>query len=92
MRALAELMLAGLDLIHAECRKLQEQARQVAGEVVVLCIAGVLLLAAFGLLLAAVFLGLQAAMGAPLAALLTGLITLVLAGGMLGVAQWLAKK
>lgn len=88
MNYLADILLSLLDLMEAEGRALRQGIVKAAVSLALILVAAVLLLGALTWLTWSMFLGLAAtALGSAVAALLTGLATLVLAGIVLAFAK-----
>jgi len=84
---IAEFVTALFDYLRAEGRSFRRAIAGVAWALLLLLVAAVVLLAAFGFLLAAFYLALLNAVSPALAAMVTGLAALVLAGGI----AWIAR-
>ncbi len=87
MSQIAEFVAAFFDYLRAEGRSLRRAIAGVAGALLLLLVAAAVLLAALGFLLAALYLALVAVVPPALAAMVTGLVALVLAGGI----AWIAR-
>ncbi len=89
MRGLAEVLIAALDLLAAEGRRVgRAQYRALRAGAVAFAFAFVLA-AGFGFLLTALYLALAPAVGPPVAALLTGIVASVVGGAGLVATRWL---
>jgi len=91
LRALAELIIAVLELIEAEARALRSGAQRLAVTLVFLGTAGALTLVGVALLLRALYLYLLIVLIPPTATLITGLVTLLVAGGCVWSARRLSR-
>lgn len=91
MRALAELIIALLELIEAEARALRSGAYRLGVALALLGTAGLLICIGFALLLRAFYLYLLIVLMPPTATLLTGIVTLLAAGGLLWSARRLSR-
>ena len=91
MRALPELIIALLELIEAEVRALRSGAQRFAVTLVFLGTAGVLTVVGAALLLRALYLYLLIVLIPPTATLITGVVTLLIAGGCLWSARRLSR-
>ncbi len=87
MREIAEFVAAVADYVRAESRALKLALGRVAWAVLLLVVAAVILLAAFGFLLYALFLALLRVADPALAALVVALVALILSGGV----AWYAR-
>ena len=88
MEALANLLVATVDLFEAEGRTLRRQLMRLALAVSLIAIASLLVLFGFGFLLYGLFQFLAEQLSAPLAAVLFGFVALGLAGAF----TWTARR
>lgn len=88
MAGIVELLLGLFDVLEAEARSLKMGFLRVAGALLLLVVAVLLVLGGLLLLLWAVYLWLSSLLSAPLSALLVGLLSLLLAGGL----WWQARR
>lgn len=91
MKALVELIIALLELLEAEARALRSGAFRLGLCAVLLGAAGVLIVGGVGLILRALFLYLVILLGQATANLLIGLVTLLMAGGLVWSARQLSR-
>ena len=87
MKELAEFVAALFDYLHAEGRALREALGRIVWATLLLLVAAVVLLAAFGFALFSLYLALLRALDPALAALFVALVALVLSGGV----AWYAR-
>jgi hypothetical protein len=88
MKALAEIAILFIELLEAEARAFRKGIIRLGIGIVLLAVAGGLLLGAIGLIVWAFYLTLVGVMPPAAAALLSGLIVLIFAGGLL----WGARR
>ncbi|HEX9872278.1 MAG TPA: hypothetical protein VGC99_27515 [Candidatus Tectomicrobia bacterium] len=88
MRALAELLIAFLELLEAEARALRSGAFRLGLSLALLGTAGTLVLAGVALIMWALYLYLAIILSPPPATLITGMVTLLVAG----VLVWSARR
>jgi hypothetical protein len=88
LRALAELIIALLELLEAEARALRSGAFRLGLSLALLVTAGILTLSAIALILRALYLYLAIILSPPTATLITGVVTLLVAGGLV----WIARR
>jgi hypothetical protein len=91
LKALVELIIALLELLEVEARALRSGAFRLGLCVVLLGAAGVLIVGGVGLVLRALFLYLAIVLGQATATLLIGLVTLLMAGGLVWSARQLSR-
>jgi hypothetical protein len=89
--ALADLVIALLELLEAEARALRSGSFRLGLSLVLLAVAGILALGGVGLVLRAVYLYLAILLSPPTATLITGLVTLAAAGGLVWSARGLSR-
>ena len=82
MAVIVEMILGLMDVLEAEGRSLQKNLMRVVSALLVLVVAGLLLLSASLVLLWAAYLWLSSTMAPALAALLVGLLALLLSSGL----------
>jgi hypothetical protein len=88
LKALAELVIACLELLEAEARALRSGTFRLGLCLVLLGVAGLFMVGGGGLILHACYLYLAALVGQATATLIIGLVTLSIAGGAL----WSARR
>ncbi len=81
-------MLGLFDVVEAEARSLKMGFLRVAGALLLLVVAGLLVLGGLLLVLWAAFLWFSSLLSPPLSALLVGVLSLLLAGGL----GWQARR
>jgi hypothetical protein len=91
LRALAELLIALLELLEAEARALRSGAFRLGLSLALLVTAGILTLSAVALILRALYLYLAIILSPPTATLITGVVTLLVAGGLVWIARRLSR-
>jgi hypothetical protein len=91
LRALAELLIALLELLEAEARALRSGAFRLGLSLALLVTAGILTLSAVALILRALYLYLVIILSPPTATLITGVVTLPVAGGLVWTARRLSR-
>jgi hypothetical protein len=91
LRALAELLIALLELLEAEARALRSGAFRLGLSLALLVTAGILTLSAVALILRALYLYLAIILSPPTATLITGAVTLLVAGGLVWIARRLSR-
>lgn len=91
MRALAELLIAFLELLEAEARALRSGTFRLGLSLALLGTAGVLLTVGVALIMWALYLYLAMALGPPTATLITGIATILMAGGLVWSASRLSR-
>ena len=88
MRALAELLIAFLELLEAEARALRAGTFRLGLSLALLGTAGTLAVVGVTLIMWALYLYLAIILSPPTATLITGIVTLLVAGGLI----WSAKR
>ena len=88
MRALAELLIAFLELLEAEARALRSGTFRLGLSLALLGTAGTLAVAGVSLIMWALYLYLVIILSPPTATLITGMVTLLVAG----VLVWSARR
>ena len=88
MRGLAELIIALLELLEAEARALRSGLFRLGLSLALLGTAGILMLAGVGLIVRALYLYLAISLSPPTATLITGVVTLLVSGGLV----WSARR
>lgn len=91
MRALAELIIALLELLEAEARALRSGAFRLGLSLALLVTAGTLTLGGVVIILRALYLYLTIIVSAPTATLITGVVPLLVAGGLVWTARRLSR-
>jgi hypothetical protein len=91
LKALAELLIACLELLEAEARALRSGAFRLGLCLVLLGIGGILMASGVGLILRACYLYLAMVLGQATATLIIGLVALPIAGGLLWSARRLSR-
>jgi Putative Actinobacterial Holin-X, holin superfamily III len=91
LRGLAELIIALLELLEAEARALRSGALRVGLSLAFLGAAGILMLCGVGLILRALYLYLDIVLSPPTATLITGVVTLLVSGGLVWCARRLSR-
>jgi hypothetical protein len=91
LRGLAELIIALLELLEAEARTLRSGVLRLGLSLALLGTAGTLMLVGVGLILRALYLYLEIVLTPPTAALITGVVTLLVSGGLLWSARRLSR-
>jgi hypothetical protein len=91
LRGLAELIIALLELLEAEARALRAGSFHLALSLALLVTAGTLMLVGVGLILRAFYLYLAISMSPPTATLITGVVTLLVSGGLVWCARRLSR-
>jgi hypothetical protein len=91
LRALAELIIALLELLEAEARALRAGSFCLGLSLALLAAAGTLALVGVGLILWALYLYLAIFLIPPTATLITGVVTLLAAGGLVWSARRLSR-
>lgn len=91
MRALAELLIAFLELLEAEVRAVRSGAFRLGLSLALLGTAGTLVLAGVSLIMRALYLYLAMVLSPPTATLITGMVTLCVAGGLVWSARRLSR-
>ncbi|MEN6627534.1 MAG: phage holin family protein [Candidatus Sumerlaeia bacterium] len=92
MIALAELIISLIDLAKAEVEQSKRGLVRFLVGVVLVAAGGLLLVGAFGMILAAIVVALRLVIPMPLALLMTGFMTLVLAGIVVWIGTLSAKR
>jgi hypothetical protein len=92
MEALANLMIATVDLVEAEGRALRRQAVRFLWTVALILVASVMGAVGVGFVLAGLYWLLSAQLSAPEAAILFGIIALALAGAIAWIAHGLMRN
>lgn len=88
MTKLIGLALALTNLVEAEGRSVRRNASRLVARAIVLLLTAAVFLLGLGFALAGLFLVLEPQTGAPSAAMITGLLTMTLAGGV----AWLTSE
>ena len=88
MRGLAELIIALLELLEAEARALRSGSFRLGLSLALLGTAGILMLVGVWLILRALYLYLAIFLSPPTATLITGVVTLLVSGGLV----WSARR
>ena len=88
MRALAELLIAFLELLEAEARALRSGTFRLGLSLALLGTAGTLAVVGVSLIMRALYLYLAIILSPPTATLITGIVTLLVAGGLV----WSARR
>lgn len=91
MRGVTELIIALLELLEAEARALRSGSFRLGLSLALLGTAGTLMLVGVGLILRALYLYLAIVLSPPTATLITGLVTLLMSGGLLWSARRLSR-
>ena len=91
MKALAELVFALLELLEAEARALRSGSFRLGLGLMLLGTAGILMLLGIGLILWALYLHLAFLLSSPTAPLITGVVTLLVSGGLVWSARRLSR-
>jgi hypothetical protein len=91
LRALAELIIAFLELLEAEARVLRSGSFRLGLSLALLGTAGTLAVAGVSLILWALYLYLAIILSPPTATLITGIVTLLVAGGLVWSARRLSR-
>ena len=91
MRGLAELIIALLELLEAEVRALRSGSFRLGLSLALLGTAGTLMLVGVALILRALYLYLALFLSPPTATLITGVVTLLVSGGLVWSARRLSR-
>ncbi|HUL00870.1 MAG TPA: hypothetical protein VLX29_08455 [Nitrospirota bacterium] len=91
MKVIAELIIAFFDLLEAEGRTLRRAVVHLAWGLTLLFLVSLLILTATGFFLVSIYLYLSSQFTPSLAALITSLVTLLLALFTAGIAHWRMK-
>ena len=91
MRGLTELIIALLDLLEAEARALRSGSFRLGLSLALLGTAGILMLVGVWLILRALYLYLAIFLSPPTATLITGVVTLLVSGGLVWSARRLSR-
>jgi hypothetical protein len=91
LRALVELIIAFLELLEAEARALRSGSFRLGLSLALLGTAGTLALGGVALMLWAIYLYLAIVLSPPTATLITGIVTLLVAGGLVWSARRLSR-
>ena len=91
MRGLAELIIALLELLEAEARVLRSGSFRLGLSLALLGTAGILMLVGIWLILRALYLYLAIVLSPPTATLITGVVTLLVSGGLVWSARRLSR-
>jgi hypothetical protein len=91
LRGLAELIIALLELLEAEARALRSGSFRLGLSLALLGIAGTLMVVGVGLILRALYLYLVIFLSPPTATLITGMVTLLVSGGLVWSARRLSR-
>lgn len=82
LKSFSKFIVACTDLLEAEGRSLRENVRRTGTALALTVVAAFFLLAGFALIVLGAFWALESATGRPAAALLCGLLSLAIAGGV----------
>lgn len=88
MRILTDILLSLVQLGEAEARSLKKGAQQLLSGFVLELVAGLVGVFAIIMMVLSAFWAIQTALGLPIAALLTGVIALVITGALVGITLW----
>jgi hypothetical protein len=91
LKVLAELIIALLELLEAEARALRSGSFRLGLSLALLGTAGTLTLGGVGLILWALYLYLAILLNPPTATLITGVVTLLVSGGLVWSARRLSR-
>ena len=91
MRGLAELIIALLELLEAEARALRSGSFRLGLSLALLGTAGILMLVGVWLILRALYLYLAIFLSPPTATMITGVVTLLVSGGLVWSARRLSR-
>jgi predicted tellurium resistance membrane protein TerC len=91
LRGLAELIIALLELLEAEARALRSGSFRLGLSLVLLGTAGILMFVGVGLILRGLYLYLAIFLSPPTATLITGVVTLLVSGGLVWSARRLSR-
>jgi len=91
LRGLTELIIALLDLLEAEARALRSGSFRLGLSLALLGTAGILMLVGVWLILRALYLYLAIFLSPPTATLITGVVTLLVSGGLVWSARRLSR-
>lgn len=91
MRGLTELIIALLELLEAEARALRSGSFRLGLSLALLGTAGILMLVGVWLILRALYLYLAIFLSPPTATLITGVVTLLVSGGLVWSARRLSR-
>ncbi len=91
MRGLTELIIALLELLEAEARALRSGSFRLGLSLALLGTAGTLMVVGVALILRALYLYLAIVLSPPTATLITGVITLLVSGGLVWSARRLSR-
>ena len=91
MRGLTELIIALLELLEAEARALRSGSFRLGLSLALLGTAGTLMLVGVALILRALYLYLAIFLSPPTATLITGMVTLLVSGGLVWSARRLSR-
>jgi hypothetical protein len=91
LRGLAELIIALLELLEAEARTLRSGSFRLGLSLALLGTAGILMLVGVWLILRALYLYLAIFLSPPTATLITGVVTLLVSGGLVWSARRLSR-
>jgi hypothetical protein len=91
LRGLADLLIALLELLEAEARAFRSGLFRLSLSLVLLGAAGTLILVGVGLVLRSLYLYLAILLSPPTATLLTGIVTLLVSGGLVWGARRLSR-
>ena len=91
MRGLTELIIAILELLEAEARALRSGSFRLGLSLALLGTAGILMLVGVWLILRALYLYLAIFLSPPTATLITGVVTLLVSGGLVWSARRLSR-
>jgi len=91
VRALADLLIAFLELLEAEARALRSGTFRLGLSLALLGTAGMLAVVGVALIVRALYLYLAIVLSPPTTTLITGIVTLVVAGGLVWSARRLSR-
>lgn len=91
MRALVDFAIAGVDFARAESRRVRHSIFGLGVLLALSFVAGLLVFFGLAAILSSIFLAMSEPLSPAVAALLTGAITILLAGAMLWITKRLAK-
>ena len=91
MRGLTELIIALLELLEAEARALRSGSFRLGLSLALLATAGTLMVVGVALILRALYLYLAIVLSPPTATLITGVVTLLVSGGLVWSARRLSR-
>ena len=91
MKAISDLLIAAIDLVEAEAKSLRRGLLKATVAMGLAVAAAIVILGAVVLLLYGLYLALLPGAGPTGAAMITGVIGLALAGGLIGGAVWISR-